>query len=168
MRLAGIVFALVILLAAALVEAGTGFTGGAGEVFTWHQDSKTATGAVYQLGAFYRPDDVENTVAGRGLTKTTVSPANFVFWTSQAIRDGEPDLNFLGIGYSLWKWPSLEILFEGAAVTKTLGAGIYKLGGMAQLDLPFTAAGQHWAFKVGGGYDGEFPILTLGLGFATQ
>ena len=155
-----------LLVAAPTCHAGMDFSAGYSGLFTF-QDDGTVTGSMYDLGACYRPDKVMVIGTPRA-SKFTLEPSNFEFFTDQAIRDGSPDLNITGMGYVLKHWSSMEIIAQGAVVTKTLGNNQFKIGEVTAVKIPFTSLGQGWVFKFMAGFDGDNPIMGIGLGFSTQ
>lgn len=145
----------ILVLAALPVSAKTTLNGGYGGLFTLRNDG-TFSASSYHLGATYRPD-----VEG-----DAVSP--FMFFDNHIVRDGAPDLNMIGGAYSVYTWTAggLELILEGAAVFKTIENNTAKIGGYGGARVPFTAMGKQMRFHVGGGWDGDDPILAVALNFA--
>ena len=161
--IAGIAAGALVFLTATMALADTGLNGGYSGVFTFDPETHVATGSAFNLGITYRPDKVEPISAN----KMKIEPSDFLFWSSQAVRDGAADYNFTGAGYSFADWGTLEFIGEAAVVTHGIGESTYQLGAYGGARVPFISLGQHFEFRLGAGYDGERAIMLVGLGFTT-
>lgn len=158
--------ALVVLALALPAAAGTGLSGGYGGVFTFHTDTNVVTGSAYSLGLTLRPDKVAQ-LAPETPNKFKVVPSSFMFNVAYSVRDGDPDYTFLGAGYEVANWGTIGLVIDGAAVTHQIGDNSYRVGGVGGIRMPFTTLGENWEFRVSGGYDGDNPIMLIGLCFTT-
>lgn len=159
--LIGILVVLILALPAVADDTFT-FNGGYGGLFVFQDDGTWSTSS-FDLGATYQPEVINLTAKG---PEAASSP--WIFWDNQAVRDGAPDINMIGLGYRLYDWPSAGLSFylEGAATLKGIEADKVKIGEYGGLRVPFTAAGKSMRFHVGGGWDGDDPILVVRLNFA--
>jgi len=149
----------------------TAFAGGVGGIYTW-DEGNTFSGSGYPIGITYIPDrvlDVTTITKAGVVTTSAIVPSPLFFSTTQVIRDGEPDLNFTGVGYRLydWKEAGIQIYFETDVVLKLVDADTYKVGGAGMIRIPFEVNTQSFRFQAGGGWCDE-PILIFAINFATK
>ena len=155
------------------VAGETSFNGGYGGLYTWN-GGNSFSGSGFPLGVTYVPDrvvDVPQTNKNGttiGVIQEIVSSPLF-FSTTQVVRDGDPDLNFTGVGYRLYNWRTagVEIYLEADVALKLVSADTYKVGGYGGIRVPFEVNTQKFRFQVGGGWVDD-PIFVFAINFATK
>lgn len=144
-----------------VMAGNTTMSAGVGGWFVWESDH-VSTSAI-PISVSYRPDVFADGTLGP-------SPSALSFTISQVVRDGSEDLTMLGVGYSAWQSANLgiELVPEVAGIIKYMENNTGQLGGYLGLGVPFTVNSQPFGFRVGGGYDGEFPVGQVALSFTTE
>ena len=179
----GAVGMLVVLIALACnAWAGeTSFSGGLGGLFVFESEGVFDVTS-YTLGVAYRPDRITETetpvdvirddgTAGVDYVPTTITENSpFLFWTARAIRDGAGDVDFIGVGYSVWRpeWAGLEIIPIVSGTIKYIDADHAKLGAYGGVRIPFSVQTQNYQLEFGGGWEGDNPLVGVALTFATK
>jgi hypothetical protein len=141
--------------------SNTSFNGGTGGIFSFDDEGRVR-GWGYPIGATYRPDIIDEEEG-----TLTAEVSRLIFFTDQVIRDGLPDLNFTGMGVSIIRWSGVEFIGEGAAIFNGFPDDEVYVGAYGGLRMPFRVMKQKFQFKVGGGWDGQNPILVTTFNFVT-
>jgi len=154
------------------VAGETSFNGGLGGLFVF-EDGGVFDVSSYSVGVTYRPDrveDVSTLVKGKVVTTALVAPSPFMFWTNRVIRDNAGDIDFVGLGYSIWSptFAMLEIIPEVAGTIKYLDNDKARLGAYGGVRIPFSAGGNAYRLVFGGGWEGDHALVAVSLNFATE